>query len=98
MRRLGTSLRCVFFFLIFVFIFLLINVLFYLYRLYPTKYATERVMGGRDDENGPNDAGCVVWATSKCFFNANGIQIVFHLKYLTCLTMYLIISEKSYLS
>ena len=47
---------------------------------------------------GPNDAGCVVWATSKCFFNANGIQIVFHLKYLTRLTMYLIISEKSYLS
>ena len=49
-RRLGP--RCVFFLNIRVH-FLLINVLFYLYRLYLTKYATERVMGGQDDENGP---------------------------------------------
>ena len=47
-RSLGP--RCVFF-LIRAF-FILINVLFYVYRFYSMKYATEREMGCTDDENG----------------------------------------------
>ena len=48
-RHLGP--RCVFFFIRAFFI--LISVLFYVYRFYSTKYTTEREMGRADDENRP---------------------------------------------
>ena len=48
--RLGPS-RCVIF--LFMVLFILINVLFYVYRFYSMKYTTEREMGHADDENGP---------------------------------------------
>ena len=51
MQTTRTGPRCViFFFLIF---YILINVLFYVFRFYSTKYA-KREMGHADDENGPN--------------------------------------------
>ena len=43
--------RCVIF--LFVVFYILINVLFYVFRFYSTKYATEGEMGHADDENQP---------------------------------------------
>ena len=39
-------------FFFYLWFFILINVLFYVFRFYSTKYATEREMGCADDENG----------------------------------------------